>query len=196
MNAIQPRDEITELRAQLGRLAAELAEARAHASALETMAHEDPLTGLLNRRGFERDLARAVAYCARYGTPVALILADLDRLKPINDRYGHTIGDRALAHVAGLLRTHIRASDTSARLGGDEFALLMWQIEDAGARQKARSLQALVAASPLLAGNVAIAVEVSVGLAMLEAGDTPETLLARADRALYADKSERRALRR
>lgn len=196
MDAVPQRDDPTVLRAELERLRAELAEVRARAAALEAFAHEDPLTGSLNRRGFERDLARAIAYRARYGTPVALILIDLDRLKPINDRHGHTAGDRALAHVATLLRNNIRASDTSARIGGDEFALLIWQIEEARARQKALALQSLMTASPLQAAGAPIAVEASIGLAMLEPGDTCESVLTRADRALYADKAERRVLRR
>lgn len=196
MNAVPPRDDSAILRAEIERLRAELAEVRARADKLEALAHEDRLTGSLNRRGFERELARAIAYHARYGTLVALILIDLDRLKPINDRYGHATGDRALAHVATLLRSNVRASDTSARLGGDEFGLLIWQIEEPVARQKARALQELMTASPLQARDASIPVEASVGFAMLEPGDTCESVLARADQALYADKAERRALRR
>ena len=73
----------------------ELEAAQAYATRLETLAHEDALTGVLNRRGFIRDLKRAVAFGSRYGAPAALLLVDLDRFKPVNDRYGHPIGGRA-----------------------------------------------------------------------------------------------------
>jgi diguanylate cyclase (GGDEF)-like protein len=189
------RAEIGELRTEVERLAAELAEMRAHAHTLEALALEDPLTGLLNRRGFFRDLARAIAYRARYGTPAALMLADLDRFKPINDAYGHEVGDRALAHFAGLLRDNIRASDSVGRLGGDEFALVIWQVDEATALQKAASLQGIVASTPLTAGPVPLTLGASIGVAMLEPHDTPEDAIARADRAMYRQKAQRRTAR-
>src|SRR5918994_2701296 len=137
------RAELGELRGEVERLSAELEEMRGHAATLETLALEDPLTGLLNRRGFMRDLSRAIAYRARYGTPAALMLADLDRFKPINDTYGHEVGDRALAHLSGLLRSNIRSSDCLGRLGGDEFALILWQGDEDTARPKRASPPAM-----------------------------------------------------
>jgi diguanylate cyclase (GGDEF)-like protein len=185
------RAELGELRGEVERLSAELEEMRGHAATLETLALEDPLTGLLNRRGFMRDLSRAIAYRARYGTPAALMLADLDRFKPINDTYGHEVGDRALAHLSGLLRGNIRASDCLGRLGGDEFALILWQVDDEIARRKAASLQAIVAATPLAVGGLILPLGASIGVTLLEAGDTPEEALMRADQAMYRQKMER-----
>src|SRR5215217_2672969 len=89
------RAELDALRREVSRLAAELTDMRAHVALLETLAQEDPLTGLLNRRGFFRDLARAVAHRTRYGTNVAVLLADLDAFKPINDTYGLEAADTA-----------------------------------------------------------------------------------------------------
>ncbi|HEX8662727.1 MAG TPA: GGDEF domain-containing protein, partial [Beijerinckiaceae bacterium] len=143
------REELGELRTELERLAGELEEMRSHAATLESLALEDSLTGLLNRRGFMRDLSRAIAYRDRYDTPVALLMSDLDRFKPINDTWGHEVGDRALEHLAGLLRSNIRASDSLGRLGGDEFALILWQVDEATALKKAAALQAIVAENPL-----------------------------------------------
>jgi len=113
------RAELDALRGEVERLAAELTDLRAHASYLESLAQEDPLTGLLNRRGLFRELARAIAHRARYGTPVALLVADLDAFKGINDRHGHGVGYEALVHVAKLLRNNVRASDTVGCLGGN-----------------------------------------------------------------------------
>jgi diguanylate cyclase (GGDEF)-like protein len=186
------RAEIGELRTELERLAGELEEMRAHAQTLESLALEDPLTGLLNRRGFFRDLARAIAYRSRYATPAALLLADLDRFKTINDSYGHEVGDRALMHLADLLRRNVRASDSVGRLGGDEFALILWHLDEKTALQKAGSLQAIVASSPVTVGDVTLALGTSIGVAMLEASETPEDLVARADRAMYRQKAERK----
>jgi diguanylate cyclase (GGDEF)-like protein len=190
------RAELDALRTEVERLAAELVDMRAHASLLESLAQEDPLTGLLNRRGFFRDLARATAYRARYGTPVGLLLADLDAFKPINDQHGHEMGDRALVHLATLLRNNVRASDSVGRLGGDEFGIILWQVDETTAWQKAASLETMVASSPLSEGGLVLNLGSSVGATVLEAKDTAEDALARADRAMYVRKLERRALRR
>jgi diguanylate cyclase (GGDEF)-like protein len=185
--------DVGALRSEVERLAAELAAMRAHAAALEALAHEDPLTGVLNRRGFLRDLERAIAYTARYSTPVALLLADLDGFKPINDRFGHEAGDRALKHVAGLFRMHVRASDSVGRIGGDEFGVILWQCDDVVARRKAASLEEIIAGQPLESGEP-LRLASSIGATILRPRDGVEEALARADRAMYARKVERRAL--
>jgi diguanylate cyclase (GGDEF)-like protein len=189
-------DELRELRSRVERLTAELEDARAHAVRLEALAHEDPLTGLLNRRGFLRDLTRAVAFAARYQAPAALLLIDLDQFKPVNDRYGHPIGDHALRHVADILRRNVRASDSVGRLGGDEFVLIIWQVDEAGARQKARAIEEIIAGSPLAVAGTILQLGASVGATLLRAGDTAEDALTRADRAMYARKQECPAPRR
>jgi diguanylate cyclase (GGDEF)-like protein len=187
------RAELDALKGEVERLAAELTDLRAHTALLESLAQEDPLTGLLNRRGFFRDLSRAIAYRGRYGTPAALLLADLDGFKAINDRDGHEAGDRALVHVAKVLRQHVRASDSVGRLGGDEFALLLWQVTETAAWQKAESLEALLAADAADIAGRSVPVPASFGVTLLEGGDTAEEALARADRAMYRRKAQRRA---
>jgi diguanylate cyclase (GGDEF)-like protein len=186
------RTELVALRGEVDRLAAELTEMRAHVSLLESLAQEDPLTGLLNRRGFYRDLARAAAYRNRYGTSIAVLLADLDAFKCINDSYGHEIGDKALVHVATLLRTSVRASDSVGRLGGDEFGIILWRSDEPAAKQKAMSLEALIAASPLTTDGLGLTLGSSIGFAPLNEGDRAEDALARADEAMYIRKQERR----
>jgi diguanylate cyclase (GGDEF)-like protein len=190
------RAELDALRREVDRLAAELAEARAHASRLESLAHEDPLTGLQNRRGFMRDLAGALAHRTRYGTSIAILMADLDGFKSVNDSHGHESGDRALAHVAALLRANLRASDSVARLGGDEFAAILWHVDEAVARRKASALEALIEGAPLrLDGGTALALRPSIGSAALNPGEGAEAALTRADEAMYARKADRARLR-
>ncbi len=193
---LEPKDvraELDALRAEVDRLAAELTDMRAHASLLESLAQEDALTGLLNRRGFFRDLARAIAYRTRYGTPIAVLLADLDGFKAINDTHGHEVGDRALVHVATLLRNNVRASDSVGRLGGDEFGVILWHADEGAALQKARTLEGIVDASPLRVGSMTLDLASSLGVTLLDAKDTAEDALSRADQAMYARKAERRA---
>ena len=126
------REEVSELRTELERLAGELEEMRSHAATLESLALEDPLTGLLNRRGFMRDLSRAIAYRARYDTPIALLMSDLDRFKPINDTYGHEAGDAVLKAAGERLVASLRPSDTAGRLGGTEMGRKEWYRERQG----------------------------------------------------------------
>jgi diguanylate cyclase (GGDEF)-like protein len=188
-------DEIGRLRGEIEKLQQALALAEERARVLELAAHEDPITGVFNRRGFERELARAIAYRARYGTAIGLVIADFDGFKRVNDSYGHGAGDALLRHVASLLRRHVRASDSVGRLGGDEFAVLLWQVEEAVAQQKAASLQAIVGGSALDYGGQSIHAELSVGVTALASDDSPNTAFARADRALYANKAWRKAPR-
>ena len=102
---------------------------------------------MLNRRGFERELKRSLAYVKRYGTSAALVYIDLDGFKPVNDRHGHGAGDAVLKAIAAALVRNVRASDVVARLGGDEFAVLLWNVNGANAAAKAGALEAAVYAN-------------------------------------------------
>ena len=104
---------------------------------------------MLNRRGFERELKRSLAYVKRYGTSAALIYIDLDGFKPVNDRHGHSAGDAVLKAIAAALVRNVRASDVVARIGGDEFAVLLWNVNGANAAAKAGALEAAVYGTPV-----------------------------------------------
>ena len=184
----EPRSDAMRLAAELELLKTELAAARAAVAALETQAQVDVLTGILNRRGFTRELDRAVAYVTRYGARAALVYLDLDRFKPINDRHGHQAGDAVLQAVAATLAHNVRASDAVARLGGDEFAVLLWNLAEADAATKASALTQAIAAIRLARGGVVLSVGASSGVAMLVPGSSAADVLARADRAMYAHK--------
>jgi diguanylate cyclase (GGDEF)-like protein len=133
------------LAAEVARLEAELAAMRARVSELETHAESDALTGVMNRRGFERELKRAASYVQRYGGNAALVYLDLDGFKRVNDRFGHAAGDAVLVAVAATLVAAVRASDIVARIGGDEFAVLLWNLSAQDARNKSLALERAVA---------------------------------------------------
>jgi diguanylate cyclase (GGDEF)-like protein len=184
---------LASLLAENERLKRELAVARARVGELEARADVDPLLDILNRRGFERELERALAFVKRYGTQAALMFIDLDGFKGINDRYGHGAGDAVLKAVARELSTHIRASDVIGRLGGDEFGLLVWRVDETKALAKARDLEALIGRIGVVHGKARIEVGASAGTALVVPDATMEELIGAADRAMYARKSERQA---
>jgi diguanylate cyclase (GGDEF)-like protein len=186
------RSAAMRLAAEVERLERELAAAKSRMAALETRADVDPLTDLVNRRGFEREFKRALAYVKRYGTSAALVYIDLDGLKPVNDGHGHAAGDAVLKAVAMVLTRHVRACDLVARVGGDEFIVLLWNVGEADAQSKARALEAAVARMTATHAGASLTVGASAGVAMVYPLDTPAKALERADQAMYVRKSLRR----
>jgi diguanylate cyclase (GGDEF)-like protein len=180
------------LLAENDRLKREIASARARIGELEARADIDPLLDILNRRGFERELQRALAHVKRYGTRAALMFIDLDSFKAVNDRYGHGAGDALLKAVTRQLVVHVRASDVVGRLGGDEFGVVLWRVEEAQASAKARELEALIEGVGVAHGQARVQVGASVGAALLLPDATPGEMIGAADRAMYARKEERR----
>jgi diguanylate cyclase (GGDEF)-like protein len=178
---------------EVERLRSELAAARSKLAELETHADIDPLLGLLNRRGFERELGRSLAYVKRYGTDAVLLYIDLDGFKAINDGHGHGAGDELLRAVATALTSQVRASDVIGRLGGDEFAVVMWNMSEAHAAAKARALEDVVARATIGRGDATLSVGASAGIAALSPLDTAAQAIDAADRAMYVRKREKRA---
>jgi two-component system, cell cycle response regulator len=154
---------------------------------LARQALTDDLTGLANRRHGARQLEREVALGVRHGRLLALFRVDVDHFKAINDTHGHEAGDQVLAEVAHRLAGAVRGGDELARWGGDEFVAILPGTDKPGALRAAERLRAAAAVAPIQAAGTALDVTVSVGWADWE-GDTPDDLLARADRALYRAK--------
>jgi diguanylate cyclase (GGDEF)-like protein len=177
------------LRRRAARDRRDLRDLRATTTRLRHLADHDALTGLLNRRRFEQELARHLAHARRYGPEGAVLVLDLDRFKPVNDTYGHAAGDRLLTRVACVLRERLRATDAVARLGGDEFAVLLPRGDRAGAVAVARSLVETVRAEALAAGGEPVTV--SAGVVLLEDCATldVEGALTAADLAMYDAKT-------
>lgn len=155
---------------------------------LEQMATTDRLTGLLNRHAFEIILDQTVADVRRTQRPASVVLMDIDHFKALNDRHGHLTGDRMIEHVAGLIRSGLRASDLACRWGGEEFLVVLKDCGIEDALERAESLRVLLSANPLPFSAAPLAVTVSAGVACFRTGDTPETLVNRADHALYEAK--------
>ncbi len=158
-------------------------------------ARTDHLTGLANRREFERVMEREVAVAERHKRRLALLMIDLDNLKRINDRLGHGAGDEALRLVAQQLLRVVRASDVCARVGGDEFAVAMPETELNRARDVARRLRRAVEHGALRM-RIPEGVDVSVGTAAWASGQDWQALYKAADEDLYDDKKRRKTARR
>lgn len=156
------------------------------------LASVDSLTGLTNRRRFFNLAAQELARSRRYGSALAIVLVDLDHFKRINDQYGHLVGDRALAHAAGILAREGRDVDVIARYGGEEFAILLPMTNTSGAKEMAERCARQLAAAPLQVDGMApIRITASMGVACAEGHSRVaiEELLRAADEALYRAKN-------
>ena len=152
---------------------------------LRRQASRDPLTDALNRRAFDAELAR----CAASGRDGTLLVLDLDGFKEINDAHGHHAGDQLLRQLADVIRGRLRRDDILARLGGDEFAVLLPQCDLAEAAHVATDVATLVAAERFTFDGIERAVTTSIGMARVNAHDSPAATLSAADRAMYAAKA-------
>ncbi|MGH3021306.1 MAG: diguanylate cyclase [Gaiellaceae bacterium] len=182
-------DEARELAHWLGSQASvALENARLH-RLVERQANTDGLTELPNRRHFEEALEAEISRAERFGGELALILADLDDFKQVNDRYGHQAGDDVLRTFAAILRETVREIDLPSRYGGEEFAVLLPQTDIEGAHNLAERLRRALASRPMTTqpGSL-VAVTASFGVASFPAAATPAALFAAADDALYQAK--------
>ena len=188
----QPPAAPDDAKAAIRRLRAQLALAQSRIDQLEASADTDFLLGILNRRGFERELNRSIAYIRRYHAGGALIVLDVDRLKPINDAFGHAAGDQVLKAVVAALSREVRSSDVLGRLGGDEFALLLWNLSEADARAKAAVLEQSVDRLSFEFKGRTVRAGASAGIAILDSRAELDRALEEADRAMYVRKAQRR----
>ena len=174
--------EISQLRAKVARLQERVAQ-------LDQLAHQDPLIKLPNRRGFMRELERLIARVDRYGLKAAMLFVDVDGLKVINDSFGHRAGDEALIQVANLLAKGVRHSDVVARIGGDEFGILLECAEEQSAHETAARLIDQIAACEVIHEGFSLPMSVAIGVGMIEATDTAELVMSRADEEMYRRKA-------
>jgi diguanylate cyclase (GGDEF)-like protein len=181
-----------EAKLTIRRLRTQLAKALARIEELQASADTDFLLDIPNRRGFERELQRSIAYIKRYHASGALIVLDVDRLKPINDAFGHAAGDQVLKAIAALLSRQIRSSDAIGRLGGDEFALLLWNLSETDARAKAASLEQAVDGLSFTFRGRSVSAGASAGVAILGPQAEAGRALEEADSAMYVRKAQRR----
>lgn len=185
----------SELKQQLEKAEQESTELRDRLQRVEREATLDVLTGLFNRKHMEKALASLCENYKRKKTRFSIIMVDLDRFKNINDTYGHKVGDAVLQFVGGVLKGAVKGRDIPARYGGEEFVILLPMTSCADACKLAEHLRQEISKKPLTirrTGEKIGIVTVSAGVAMIRDEDTADSLIERADQALYAAKRQGR----
>lgn len=176
--------ELGELRMRL-RAAKRVIDFQAY---LSEQALVDPLTGLLNRRGLERSLRAELARAARQASSPAVIIADLDHFKSVNDNYGHEAGDRVLQETADRIRAKLRDFDTAVRYGGEEFLIICPEADPDSAMAIAERIRTEIESRPYAVPGGETAVTASFGVSAGDPGLSGDSLIRRADNALYEAK--------
>ena len=183
---VEDRDRLIE---EISALRGKVARLQERVEQLDQLAHQDALINLPNRRGFMRELERLISRVDRYGIHGAMLFVDLDGLKMINDTFGHRAGDEALIQVANLLASGVRHSDVVARIGGDEFGILLEASDEDAAHETASRLVDLICSCEFVHDGDALPLSVAIGVGMIDALDTAEAVMERADEAMYLRKA-------
>ena len=187
------RDAIMTLMAEVDRLRQDLEQTKKRLEAAETVADQDGLLPVLNRRAFVREMSRLISFGDRYNLNASLIYFDLDGFKSVNDSFGHAAGDAALHHVANLLIANVRESDIVGRLGGDEFGVILAKADQPQAEKKARLLTDLFLAQPFEWDGKPLALSFAYGVHAFKKGEDVDLAMENADKAMYAAKREKSA---
>ena len=180
--------QLAEMRARVREMEGEAEALRSRVNEARNQAMTDALTGIPNRLAYEQRLAQEVARWKRFGTPLVLLVWDIDHFKRVNDRFGHKAGDKVLRTIARVLADHVRETDFVARYGGEEFAMLMTGSALDACLHVAETLRAAVEATGFHFRDEAVTITASCGLAEMRDGDSTEQWFERADRALYRAK--------
>jgi diguanylate cyclase (GGDEF)-like protein len=183
-------EEVLALRDEAAGLRAALNEA-------ELLADNDPLLPVFNRRAFEREVRREIALSGRFQTPLSLIFIDLDNFKLVNDIYGHSAGDSVLLKVADMLIERTRETDIVGRLGGDEFGIVLAHATFEDSQRKAAQIASAIDALEVRDGTSpatpVVRIGASCGVVEWRTGQSAAALIARADQAMFLEKSRRKA---
>lgn len=186
---------ITTLKARLDESRCEIQRLRQEVTKAREDALADSLTGLVNRKGFDRALAACLSQPLAEPQGLSLLMADIDHFKQVNDTYGHVFGDKVLRAVAQMLKNGVKGQDTPARFGGEEFVVLLPATPLEGAHQLAERLRATIESCRIkrVDKNETVAnVTVSIGVACYRPGESASDFIARADQALYTSKNRGR----
>lgn len=165
-----------------------LAEAYSQIARLENLADMDSLVPVLNRRAFMRQLSRTISFGERYRTENSVVYVDVNGMKQINDRLGHSAGDAALLRIVETLNAQVRRSDVVGRLGGDEFGIILAQTDLPTARGKVDELADAIAAAPLVWSGEEIVLDAAFGIHPIRPGEDAPSVLVAADQAMYREK--------
>ncbi len=181
-------DALAAAQSKVAQAEREIESMRNELQTVKAMLQQDPLTGTLNRRGIDEAFRQEASRCDRHGSSLCVAVLDLDDFKALNDRLGHQAGDRALTHIAQVITRTLRPTDRVGRFGGEEFLLL---LPDTRLSQSATVLARIkreLAAHPLQEREASIRITFSGGVAQLNAGESLESIVARADNAMYQAK--------
>ncbi|MBV8504137.1 MAG: GGDEF domain-containing protein [Paucibacter sp.] len=184
------QDSNSRLKSELDLKGRELREISSKLDTVRSEALLDPLTGLANRRGFQRAIDNALGSQGDGLSGWAMLMVDIDHFKKVNDTHGHLLGDRVLQAVARVLKNCIKGRDMAVRLGGEEFAIVLPDTTPAGALSLAEDIRQTISRGVIKRndGGVIGSVTVSIGVAAYKVAETLETWIERADQALYASK--------
>jgi diguanylate cyclase len=180
-----------KLEASLSASKQEIEQLQQNLAAVRTESFTDPLTSLSNRKFFDAALAKAIAEAKEKRQPLSLMMADVDYFKLFNDKFGHLTGDQVLRLVAVSMKQNVKNEDIAARYGGEEFVIALPNTELRAAVTIADQIRRAVMAKELMkrsSGERLGRVTISIGVALLRAGDTSQSLIERADQCLYAAK--------
>lgn len=184
--------ELAQAKATISSLKAQAKQLIRRAEAAERLGQTDALTQLYNRGFGDIALSQAVSSAVRYDQPLSLIIFDIDYFKKINDRFGHSVGDKVLFAVAATIKNALRSADIPFRYGGEEFVVILPDTQISGAKIVAEKIRAAVEALKLDSKGEKITVTISGGIALLNKDEVSENLINRADGALYGAKKNGR----
>ena len=171
----------------------EVSSAKQRAHELEKEILVDPLTGVYNRRAYDKRIKEELQRFIRYGRPFSIIILDVDHFKSVNDLYGHAVGDLCLKEIIIRVQPLLRESDFLARFGGEEFVVLLPETERKGAGEAAEKIRQCIEKTEFLHRGDKVAITISLGVTQVTADDqTPESLFTRVDQALYRAKNDGR----
>ncbi len=181
-------EHILQLQEQLSEMEDELEKSKENFKEQKLKATIDSLTGLPNREAYQQRINDELTRFQRYGSPLSLMICDIDHFKRINDSYGHLAGDKVLQLIARALEKNIRDTDFIARFGGEEFIILMPETTQEEAFIVAEKIRLLIAKSPFNFRKERVAVTMSIGIAEFQENETPNSVFERADQAMYQAK--------
>ena len=187
-SARQVGSELTAIRQRAIAAEEEIVKLQGELDKASVQARLDPLTGALNRRGLDEAFAREVLAARRKGSHLCLSMLDIDNFKVLNDTHGHKTGDSALSHLVAVARTSMRPQDTMARYGGEEFVILLPDTALEHAVEAMQRLQRELTKRFFMQNNERLMITFSAGVALLDASETPEDAVKRADHAMYLAK--------
>lgn len=188
----QWQQQLDVMNTKLQSMETESAELKSKLQMAESLAMRDTLTGLPNRLAYQEQLTREFSRMQRNGSPLSLVVIDIDFFKSINDNFGHKSGDRTLAIIAKQLSQHCRKYDFPARIGGEEFVILLPNTNKNQAFKIADQLRIVIERTKFNAGGTAIPITISCGIAEFTAEDDADSVFERADQALYQAKQQGR----